>query len=59
MLKVLYHVLFFIFTLFIIIEALVYSIDEFKNEKNTFGGVFVISFALFCCVFSNIIIWIN
>ena len=59
MLTMLYHILFLVFTIYVMIEAISYAISEIKTEKNTFGGVFVISFALFCSIFSNIVVWLN
>ncbi len=59
MLDIVYHVLFLLFTLYVLVESIVYAIDEIKNEKNTFGGVSVILFNSFCVVFSNIVVWNN
>ena len=59
MLDVLYHILFTVFTIYVMIEAISYAIYEIKNENNKLGGIFVISFAAFCSIFSNITVWQN
>ena len=59
MLGILYHSLFSIFTIYVLIESIHYGLFEINNKKNKFGGIIVISFALFCIIFSNIVVWIN
>lgn len=57
MLNIVYHVLFLLFSIYILIESIVYSIYEIKNEKNIFGGLSVAAFSVFCIIFSNIVVW--
>ena len=59
MLGIIYHILFTIFTLYILVESIVYANFEIKNQKNKFGGIVVITFTAFCIIFSNIIVWMN
>ena len=57
--NVVYHILFLLFTIYVLIQSIIYSISEIKNEKNTFGGSCVIIFSIFCVVFSNIVVWMH
>ena len=59
MLSTLYHIVFTIFTIYVLIESIYYFIFEYKNQKNKFGGICIITFSIFCVLFSNIIVWIN
>lgn len=59
MLNIVYHILFLLFSIYILIESIVYSIYEIKNEKNIFGGVSVVAFSVFCIIFSNIAVWMH
>lgn len=57
MLDTVYHVLFLLFSIYVLIDSIVYSIYEIKNEKNTFGGISVVAFSVFCIIFGNIAVW--
>ncbi len=59
MLNIVYHILFLLFSIYILIESIVYSIYEIKNEKNVFGGICVIAFSIFCIIFCNIVVWMH
>ena len=59
MLSTLYHIIFLIFTIYVLIESIHYAIYEIRNKKNKFGGICVITFSIFCILFSNIIVWMN
>lgn len=54
-----YHILFLVFTIYVLIESIIYSLSEIKNEENKFGGISVIAFATFSIIFSNIVVWMN
>lgn len=54
-----YHILFLIFTVYILFECISYSIFEIKTQQNKFGGTCVILFSIFCVIFSNIVVWVN
>lgn len=54
-----YHILFLIFTLYILVNCISYGIYEIKNEKNKSGGITVILFTFFSAIFSNIMVWLN
>ncbi|MCI8361684.1 MAG: hypothetical protein HFJ41_00730 [Clostridia bacterium] len=57
MLDIVCYILFFLFSIYVLIDSIVYSINEIKNEKNIFGGVCVIAFSVFCLVLGNIVVW--
>lgn len=59
MLNLLYHVVFFLFTIYVLTESISYAIFEIKQQKNTFGGSCVIAFSIFCVVLGNIVVWRN
>ena len=59
MLTLAYHVLFLIFTIYVLIKSISYGLYEIKQEENKFGGKLVIAFSVFSVVFSNIIVWQN
>lgn len=59
MLNIVYHVLFLLFSIYVLIDSIVYSINEIKNEKNIFGGVSVVAFSVFCLIFGNIVVWMH
>lgn len=54
-----YHILFSIFTIYILINSISYGVYEIKKEKNKTGGIAVISFTVFSVIFSNIMVWLN
>ena len=53
------NIIFLIITLSILGNTISYGIYEYKQEKNHFGGIFVIVFSIISILFSNIIIWIK
>ena len=52
-----YHSLFFIFTIYVLINSISYGIYEIKKENNKTGGISVIILTIASVVFSNIMIW--
>lgn len=59
MLNFMYHSLFFLFTIYVLIESISYGIFEIKKEENKFGGLCVITFSIFCVILGNFIVWKN
>lgn len=59
MLNLFYHLVFLIFTIYVLIQSISYALYEIRQEKNLFGGKFVIIFSTFCVIFSNIVVWQN
>lgn len=54
-----YHILFLIFTIYVLIRCIAYGLYEINEQENKFGGRLVILFSIFSVIFSNIIIWNN
>lgn len=59
MVNLAYHILFLVFTIYVLIQSISYGLHEIKEEQNNFGGKLVILFTVFSVVFSNIIVWQN
>ena len=59
MLSFFYHVVFLIFTIYVLIRSVAYGLYETNEQENKFGGRLVILFTIFSVVFSNIIVWKN
>lgn len=57
MFSIVYHIVFLLFSLYILLTTCSYGIYEFINEKNKIGGIIVIIFTIFCVLFSNILVW--
>lgn len=52
-----YHVLFFLLSLFILLKTIGYAFYEINTLKNKIGGIVVIAFSLLVVIFSNVMIW--
>lgn len=59
MVSLFYHILFLIFTIYVLIRSIAYGLYEINEQKNKFGGRLVILFAIFSAIFSNIMVWNN
>lgn len=59
MLTLFYHILFLIFTIYVLIKSISYGLYEINEQKNKFGGRVVILFTIFSVIFSNIMVWLN
>mgnify|MGYP004639715707 FL=1 len=57
MLNVMFRIIFILSSLFIFGNTVSYGLYEIKQEKNTYGGVLVIVFSIFCIIFSNAVIF--
>lgn len=44
---------------YMFLHIISFSIFEIKTNKNIFGGVFTILFAVFSVIFSNVLFWLN
>lgn len=58
MINYLEFILFLLFCLYVLKEAVSYGIYEYKNE-NKFGGVFVIAFSVFSIILSIVTLCIS
>lgn len=53
----LFHFIFIIITVFILIKTIFYGIYEINTENNQSGGIAIICFSVLVVVFSNIIVF--
>lgn len=53
--NLLYHIIFVIITLFILIKTIFYGLYEINTQNNKNGGISVILFSIVAVVFTNII----
>ena len=54
-----YHILFSIFTIYVLINSSSYGLYEINGENNKTGGITIIAFTIFSVIFSNIMVWLN
>lgn len=54
-----FYTLFFIFSIFVLITNISYSIYEIKQQNNKVGGIYVICFSLLSIIFTNFILLKN
>lgn len=57
MLSLFYHLLFLVFSVYVLIQSISYGLYEINEQKNNFGGKIVVLFSIFSIIFSNIIVW--
>lgn len=58
MISFLEFIIFILFCLYVLKQAISYGIYEYKNN-NKFGGIFVITFSLFSVIFSVISLYFS
>ena len=54
-----YHILFFVISLYSLAKTIFYGIYEINTQKNKSGGIIVIVFSTLVVIFSNIIMFLN
>ena len=52
-----FNLIFLLFSLFVLIQSVTYSLFEIKKENNKQGGIITILFTIFCVIFSNIVVF--
>lgn len=52
-----YHVLFLLLSLFILLKTIGYAFYEINTIKNKSGGIVVIAFSILVVIFANVMIW--
>lgn len=57
MLNFIFYTIFILSSIFVFVNTVSYGLYEIKQEKNTYGGVLVIVFSIFCIIFSNIVVF--
>lgn len=55
----LYHFIFIVVTIFVLIKTIFYGIYEINTEKNKSGGIAIIIFSILVVVFSNLMTFIR
>ena len=54
-----YHILFSIISIYILLKTIGYGIYEINTIQNRYGGIVIITFSIFVIIFSNIMVWLN
>lgn len=57
--SIIYNIIFFILTLYILLKVIGYAIYEIKELNNKIGGIIVISFSTAVVIFVNIMMLIR
>ena len=57
--NIVYHVLFLIISLYILLKAIGYAWYEINTIKNKSGGITVIAFSVIVVILSNVMVWLN
>lgn len=57
--NLLYHFVFVIVTIFILIKTIFYGMFEIKTQNNKSGGIAVICFSIVVIVFANIMVFLR
>lgn len=55
--NIVYHVLFLMISLYILLKAIGYALYEINTINNKAGGIVVITFSVLVVIFSNVMIW--
>ena len=55
--SIVYHILFLIFSLYILLRTIGYALYEINTIQNKVGGISVIVFSVLVVIFSNVIVW--
>ena len=53
-----YHILFLIVSIYILLRTIGYAIYEINVAKNKSGGIVVITFSTLVVIFANIMVWL-
>ena len=53
----LYHFIFIIVTIFILIRTIFYGLYEINTDNNKYGGIDIICVSIFIFLFTNIIVF--
>ena len=54
---IIFHFIFIVVSLFILIKTIFYGVYEIKTEKNKSGGISVIVFSVFVVLFCNVVVF--
>lgn len=59
MIKLIYPMVFSLFSIYVLLKTIYYGIYEIKQENNKSGGIVVITFSTLVIIFSNIMFWMS
>ncbi len=54
-----YHILFLIISIYILLKTIGYALYEINTIKNKPGGIVIITFSIFVVIFANVMVWLN
>lgn len=54
--NLLYHFLFIVITIYVLIKTIFYGLYEINTQENKSGGIAVICFSILVIIFANIIV---
>lgn len=57
--SLLYHLVFVIITIFILLKIIFYGLYEINTQNNKSGGIAIIFFSILVIVFTNIIVFLR
>lgn len=57
MFNIVYHLLFLIISVYILLKAIGYALYEINTFKNKSGGIVIIALSIFVTIFSNLLVW--
>lgn len=57
--SLLYHIVFVIITIFILLKIIFYGLYEINTQNNKSGGIAIICFSILVIVFTNIIVFLR
>ena len=57
--NLLFHFIFIVVTIFILIKTIFYGVYEINTENNKSGGIAVICFSILVVIFANIVLFFS
>lgn len=57
--SLLYHIVFVIITIFILLKIIFYGLYEINTQNNKSGGIAIICFSILVIIFTNIIVFLR
>ena len=57
--SIIYRTLYIIFSIYLLVRSISYSIYEYKNEENKYGSICFLLLVIFTIIFSNIYVFFN
>lgn len=57
--SIIYRTLYIIFSIYLLVRSISYSMYEYKNEENKYGSICFLLLVIFTIIFSNIYVFFN